>query len=90
MSERPGHTDHLRTSGELAARQESVGLDMDQSATMIGVVDVGVVGATKTCYVTARALYKGGTLVHTLTRSPVPRLSAAGVVLSTGEWTIAD
>ena len=56
MSERPGHTDHLRTSDELAARQESVGLDMDQSATMIGVVDVGVVGATKTCYVIALAL----------------------------------
>ena len=51
VSERPGHTNHLCTSGEFVAHQVPAGLDVDLDAT-IGEVDAGEVGATETCCVT--------------------------------------
>ena len=57
MSERPGHTNHLCTSGEFVAHQVPAGLDVDLDAT-IGEVDAGEVGATKTCCVTTSRLFK--------------------------------
>ena len=54
VQERPMRADHPCTLGEVAARQESAGLDQNQEAGVAAIeeVDGAEVGVTETCCVT--------------------------------------